>query len=186
MTNLTKTKSQSQINSTLLLLVLSAMFAALIAVVTAFIKIPSPLGYTHAGDSMIYLAACVLPAPYGVAAAAIGGGLADLLAGYPHWAIPTAIIKSLNVVPFIIARYYLKKKDRDNKIITVPTIISIIPTSAVTIFGYLFANALLYDWASAIAEMPTCWVQPTAGAVLYLVVGIALDKMNFKSKLKFK
>lgn len=163
---------------------MSAMFAALTAVTTAFIKIPSLLGYTHAGDSMIYLAACVLPAPYSILSAAIGGGLADLIAGYPHWAIPTALIKALNVVPFIVARHYLKKRNKDNKIITAPTALMIIPTSAVTIFGYLIANALLYDWASAVAELPTCWIQPLAGAVIYVVLGVALDKLNFKNKIR--
>ena len=81
---------------------ITAMFAALITVTTAYIKIPAPLGYAHAGDSMIYLAASILPGPFGFAAAAIGGGLADLLAGYPQWAIPTAIIKALNVLPFFL------------------------------------------------------------------------------------
>ena len=65
-------------------LAITAMFAALITVTTAFIKIPAPLGYVHAGDSMIYLAASVLPEPLGFLAAAVGGGLADLLAGYPQ------------------------------------------------------------------------------------------------------
>ena len=72
---------------------ITAMFAALITVTTAYVKIPAPLGYAHAGDSMIYLSASVLPGPLGFAAASIGGGLADLLAGYPQWAIPTAIIQ---------------------------------------------------------------------------------------------
>ena len=88
---------------------LTAMFAALIAVTTAFIKIPAPLGYAHAGDSMVYLAACVLPAPFNFIAAAIGGATADLLAGYAVWAIPSAIIKALNVLPFFIVRIILKR-----------------------------------------------------------------------------
>ena len=33
------------------------MLAALIVVTTAYIKVPAPLGYTHVGDSMVYLAA---------------------------------------------------------------------------------------------------------------------------------
>ena len=56
---------------------MTAMFAALITITTAYVKIPAPLGYAHAGDSMIYLSASVLPGPLGFAAAAIGGGLAD-------------------------------------------------------------------------------------------------------------
>ncbi len=68
-------------------LAVTAMFAALITAATAFIKIPAPLGYAHAGDSVIYLAACILPAPFGFIAASVGGALADLLSGYAVWAI---------------------------------------------------------------------------------------------------
>ena len=38
-------------------LVLSAMFAALIFVLTAYLHIPSHTGYTHVGDAFIYMAA---------------------------------------------------------------------------------------------------------------------------------
>ena len=61
---------------------MSAMFAALVTVTTAFIKIPTPVGgYVHPGDSMVYLAASVLPGPFGLIAAAVGGALADLISG---------------------------------------------------------------------------------------------------------
>ncbi len=96
-------------------LAVTAMFAALITAATAFIKIPAPLGYAHAGDSVIYLAACILPAPFGFIAASVGGALADLLSGYAVWAIPTAVIKALNVLPFFLARKYLQKKGRDTR-----------------------------------------------------------------------
>lgn len=61
----------------LLNLVKAAVFAALIAVMTAYIKFNTGIndGYLHFGDSMIYLAACILPLPYAMAAAAIGGFL---------------------------------------------------------------------------------------------------------------
>ena len=86
----TISKSKSKIN--VKLIAITAMCAALVTVTTAFIKIPSMFGYSHAGDSMIYLAASILPGPYGIIASSIGGALADLISGYPQWAIPTAII----------------------------------------------------------------------------------------------
>ena len=63
------------------LLIMSALFAAAIAVMTAYLlHIPIPTGgYIHVGDALIYLAACLLPAPYAVGAAMVGAGLADLL-----------------------------------------------------------------------------------------------------------
>ena len=102
MTAKTVSKTDSKYN--VKLIAITAMCAALITVTTAFIKIPSPLGYSHAGDSMIYLAASILPGPFGIIASSIGGALADLISGYPHWAIPTAIIKAVNAVPFVLCR----------------------------------------------------------------------------------
>ena len=63
------------------LLTTTALFAAAITVMTAYmLHIPLPTGgYIHLGDALIYLAACLLPVPYAAAAAAVGAGLADLL-----------------------------------------------------------------------------------------------------------
>ena len=49
MTAKTVSKTDSKYN--VKLIAITAMCAALITVTTAFIKIPSPLGYSHAGDS---------------------------------------------------------------------------------------------------------------------------------------
>ena len=82
-------------------LVLAALFAAAIAVTTAYLlHIPIPTGGSiHLGDALIYLAACLLPVPFAVGAAAVGAGLADLLTA-PMWVIPTLIIKAIVVLPF--------------------------------------------------------------------------------------
>ena len=111
----TNALNKSKIN--VKLITITAMFAALITITTAFIKIPSPLGYSHAGDSVIYLAASILPGPYGIIAASVGGALADIISGYAHWALPTAIIKALKAVPFVICGIILKKYKKDDKII---------------------------------------------------------------------
>ena len=81
-------------------IVIAAMFAAMIAVMTAFVQIKTPTGgYVHLGDSMIYLTASFLPLPFAVAASAIGGGIADLLV-YPETIVYTVIIKAVNAVFF--------------------------------------------------------------------------------------
>lgn len=178
MINKTKTMQKSTLN--IKLLAATAMFAALVTVATAFIKIPSMFGYTHPGDSMIYLAASILPGPYGILAASIGGALADLISGYPQWAIPTAIIKALNAVPFVLCSLALKNKHSNNKIITLPSLLMLVPTSSVTIFGYFIANTLMYSYAGAVAELATWWLQPGLGAIIFVLIGITLDKMKFK------
>ena len=180
MSNLSKNRAVSE---QIKYAVITAMFAALITVTTAYIKIPAPLGYAHAGDSMIYLAASVLPGPLGFAAAAIGGGLADLLAGYPQWAIPTAIIKALNVLPFFLIKLALKNSPKLDKIISLPNLLMLIPTTIVTIGGYFVANALLYDTAAAIAEILPNLVQASVGAGIFIVLGTSLDAVHFKSRI---
>ena len=180
MSNLSKNRAVSE---QIKYAVITAMFAALITVTTAYIKIPAPLGYAHAGDSMIYLAASVLPGPLGFAAAAVGGGLADLLAGYPQWAIPTAIIKALNVLPFFLIKLALKNSPKLDKIISLPNLLMLIPTTIVTIGGYFVANALLYDTAAAIAEILPNLVQASVGAGLFIVLGTSLDAAHFKSRI---
>lgn len=81
---------------------LTGLMAAMITLMTAYIcHIPIGLngGYLHFGDSLIYLAAALLPTPYALAAAAIGGGLADLLT-VPLWLPATIVIKPLIALPF--------------------------------------------------------------------------------------
>ncbi|MBR3536623.1 MAG: ECF transporter S component, partial [Oscillospiraceae bacterium] len=60
----------------------TAMFTAIITVLTACFQIKTVNdGYIHFGDSMIYLAACLLPAPYAIFAGSVGGAMADILSG---------------------------------------------------------------------------------------------------------
>ena len=77
----------------------------------------------------------------------------------------------------------MKKRGKDEKIISLSSLLMLIPTTIVTIGGYFIANGLMYDFAAAIAELPTCWLQPGVGALIFIVVGIGLDKINFKKKL---
>ena len=80
-----------------LLLCITGLFAAMITLMTGFIlHIPYGAngGYIHFGDALIYIAASILPRPYAIAAAVIGGGLADLMTA-PIWAPATIIIKFL-------------------------------------------------------------------------------------------
>ena len=74
------------------LIVMIALFSALITVMTAFIKIPTPLGYIHIGDAFIFAAAMLL-GPYAAIPAMIGSGLADFITAYFMY-IPVTILIS--------------------------------------------------------------------------------------------
>ena len=91
-------------------LVLSSLVAALICAATALIKLPTPLGYIHAGDAPVVLAA-YLPSPtYGFLAAGIGSCLADIFSGYAIYAPVTFLIKGgMVLVIYWIQKFPLKK-----------------------------------------------------------------------------
>ena len=132
---------------------------------------------------MVYLAGCLL-GPFGAISAAIGGGLADVLAGAPVWAIPTAIIKACNAVPFILAtNYYIKKKGQF-KIINWYTIPMVVVSGLITIFGYLLAEGLMYSFPSALTSVPFNIVQAVGSAIVFIIVGLALDAVKINKYLK--
>ena len=168
------TKSKSM--TALLNLVKAAVFAALIAVMTAYIKFNTGIndGYLHFGDSMIYLAACILPLPYAMAA--------DILAGAAAWAPFTAIIKALNVLPFALV-YTCHATKSPNKILNKTTAFMPLVSGLITIFGYLLAEGLLYSFPTALTSVPFSIIQAVGSAIIYYIAAPALDKVKFKTKL---
>ncbi len=107
---------QNKINSDnkLLMICMTAMFAALICVATMVIQIPSPLGgYVNFGDCFILVAAWVLGPVYGFAAGGIGSALADALTGYAHYIPGTFVIKGLiAVMAALIVHAFIKRAEK--------------------------------------------------------------------------
>lgn len=168
-------------NSKLFKVCLTGLMAALIAVFTAFVKIPTGInnGYLHFGDSVIYLAGCIV-GPFGIISAAIGGALADIMAGVAVWAVPTAIIKALNCLPFVLAtRYYIKKKDCF-KIVNAYTVAMTVVSALITIFGYLLAESLMYSFPTALTSVPFSIVQAVGSGVIFVLMGKALEKAKIE------
>ncbi|MDE5993878.1 MAG: TIGR04002 family protein [Oscillospiraceae bacterium] len=163
---------------------LTALFAALTATATAFIKINTGIneGYIHFGDSIIYLGACILPLPYACLAAAIGGSIADLLSGAAVWAPITAVIKALNVLPFAVM-YSAKITKNPNKIVNKATAAMPVFSGIITVFGYLVAESLMYNFASALTSVPFSIIQAVGSATLFWLLGALLDRINFKNRL---
>lgn len=157
-------------------LCLTGLLAAMIAVFTAFVKIPTGInnGYLHFGDSMIYLAGCIV-GPFGIISAAIGGALADILAGAAMWAVPTAIIKAFNCLPFVLASRIYKKKNGEQKIVNTYTVLMTVVSAFVTVFGYLLAESLLYSFPTALTSVPFSLVQSAGSAIIFVLIGKALD-----------
>lgn len=158
-------------------LTITGLMAAMITIMTAYIcHIPTGVngGYIHFGDSIIYLAAALLPTPYALAAAAIGGGLADLLTS-PMWAPATIVIKMLITIPFT---------NKSSKIITPRNVIASVIAYLISGISYFLAECLLLGTGTAlIASMSGNLIQSGGSAVFFIIFGLALDRIHAKSRL---
>ena len=173
-----------KVNKNTKYIALTALFAALVcALTTVHLPLPSEAGYVHFGDGMIYLAANFLPAPFAMAAAAIGGALADVIFGYFNWAPFTFVIKAVNAVPFILCFKYMKKNKE--KIVSWQTILMCVASGLVTLVLYFFASWVVYgSAATALLDVPGSIVQALGSAVIYILVGAALDATSIKKRFK--
>ena len=165
----------------LLKITYTAIFTAIILLATSVIKFSTGLGegYIHLGDSFVYLTACVLPFPYCLVAGALGGALADILSGYAIWAVPTMIIKMLNVIPFAL----VCRKYKSSKILSKQTVLMAVVSGIVTIAGYFVAECFLYSVASATLSLIGNTIQAVASGIIFVIIAKAVDKINLKSKI---
>lgn len=157
--------------------VLTGLFAAIITLMTAFIfHIPYGAngGYIHFGDALIYLAACLLPKPYALAAAAIGGGMADLLTA-PMWAPATILIKMLIVLPFT---------SREGRMLCPRNVIASFIAAPVSIIGYYLAEGLLFgSYLAPAASILGNVVQAVGSAVIFWILAATLEKAHLKQRI---
>ena len=154
----------------------AGIMAALITLMTAYIchiPVGTNGGYIHFGDSLIYLAAVLLPRPYALAAAAIGGGLADLLTA-PMWAPATIIIKMLITLPFT---------NKSNKIVSTRNVIAAIVAYFISGISYFLAEYLIFGtWSVFLTSMAGSLIQSGGSAIFFLIFGVALDKAHIKGR----
>lgn len=157
------------------LMCISGIFAALVFIITAYLHIPTYNGYVHCGDGFIILAACILPTPYAVAVGAVGAMLADLLTGFAIWAPGSMVIKSLVALIFSAGA---------KKIITTVNLIMLFPAALISTVGYYFYESLITgNLAAPLAGIPGSVVQAVASSVVFVALGLAMDKYNLKVKL---
>lgn len=160
-------------------LAITGIFATIITLMTAYIcHIPIGFngGYVHFGDTMIYLAAALLPRPYAMLAAMIGGGLADLLTA-PLW-IPATVMIKLGIACLFT--------NKTNKIITPRNIGATIIAYFISGFGYLIAEYFIFGNAAIVTSLVGNFIQSVGSAIFFLIIGSALDKVHIKTKLALK
>lgn len=155
-------------------LVTSALMAAIICLVTGYIlHIPvGNAGYVHVGDAIIYLSAAILPLPYALACSAIGAGLADFTTGAFIWVVPTVIIKPILVLFF---------SNKSDKIITVRNVAAAFIAGIVGALLYMLAEGIIFgNMKAAFVLTGMGLIQPVGSFVVFIIIGIVLDKVNFK------
>ncbi len=153
---------------------MTGFMAALILIMTAYIcHIPVGMngGYIHFGDAVIYLAAVLLPRSYALTAAAIGGGMADLLTA-PIWAPATIVIKMLIVLLF---------SNKTAKIVTPRNILATVFAYFISGLGYFLAEYILFgNWAVLFVSLFSSLLQSAGSAVFFMMFGYTLDKVHIK------
>ncbi|WP_251317774.1 TIGR04002 family protein [Flintibacter muris] len=158
------------------LLTITALFAAAIAVMTAYmLHIPIPTGgYIHLGDALIYLAACLLPLPYAAAAAAVGAGLADLLTA-PMWVLPTLVIKAVLVL------FFTSKGERllCRRNLAAVVIAGLFSPTAYALAGCAMAGTM----AAFVPQFLGTLVQGIGSGALFIVIAPALDGVKLKERM---
>lgn len=191
---LSNTRSEKMKDKKLKMMIFTALFAAMTFALTFSVKLPMPGGgYIHLGDAMIYLSACILPTPFAMLAAGVGGAMADFAGGYAIYVVPTLIIKALIAIPF---------SSKSSKILTTRNVVASIGAGAITIVGYYFAKLVLVSMASsrsffdtingifqsknllsALASVPENIIQSVGSAILFVIIAFALDKIKIKERI---
>lgn len=156
----------NSIRKSVSLTVVAGLFVALIFVGTFFLKLSTGIGYIHAGDGFILIAASLLPTPLAMTVAAVGGGLSDLLSGYTVFIPATVVIKALSCCFFGF---------RSKRLICKRNILAVAFALAVNVIGYyLYGSLLQGNFIVCLYELPLNIIQELIAAILFFsFAGIA-------------
>lgn len=160
-------------------IVLTALFAALTCVATMFIHIPTPTaGYVHLGDGFVLLSAFLLGPVHGMISAGIGSMLADILSGYPSYAVGTLIIKGLvALVAGLIYRTFNKEENLSRQVIRI--VIASICGEIIMVLGYFAYSGIFLGYGlGAAAEIPGNLGQGAFGIIISAILTPVLLKSN--------
>ncbi len=157
-------------------LVLCGLAIALVAVTTLAVRIPNPAhGYVNFGDSMIFALALLGGPVLAAATGGLGSALADLLAGYPQWIIPTFLVKGIEglLAGLLAGRLAARLKH-------LPTMLRAVAGLAVAgiwmVAGYFLSATAMYGFAAAVANIPGDLVQAGVSVPIALLLAWLLYK----------
>lgn len=155
-------------------IVLNGLMIALVCIATMTIQIPTPgtNGYVNIGDAVIFITSILFGPLGGMLAGGIGSAMADLLSGYPHWAIFTLIIKGLE-------GYLVGIICKQNNTI-VKNILSTISGALIMVVGYFLAGAILKgSFVVSAASIPSNIIQGVVSIVIAVPLSLSLKNVKY-------
>ncbi len=145
-----------------------ALVASVVVVATHFLKVPTPTGYVHLGDGVIYGAALAFGASFAAVSGGIGSALADIVGGYAVWAPWTLIIKA--VAGYLIGKIGCgQSRQRQTA--------AAIAGAAWTVAGYAVVSSIMYSPAAALGESLANLVQVGSGVLIGLFLAPILSRI---------
>ena len=157
-------------------LVRAALMAAIVMALTLIVlPLPMSQGYINLGDAGIYAAVVAVGGIWGVAAAALGSALADVILGWAIYAPATFLIKGLAA---FFAMLLLKKAKGGWRVL------GLVGCGMFIACGYLLYEGLfVYDSiAAALVNLPFNLIQGVVGAALGYALISFLEKLHLDAK----
>jgi uncharacterized membrane protein len=138
---------------------LTAIMTAIVLVLTSLIRVPTPAkGYAHLGDTGVFFSAFALGPWVGAAAGGLGTALADILGGYPQWAVFSLLIHGFQGW---IAGWLVRRVAGLAGLISAAVVGGLI-----VVAGYFLAGWVLVGIGDAVAEIVPNILQVSIGAAL--------------------
>ena len=160
----------------------TAMFTAVVFLLTTLVQIPMPLGggYINLGEAGIYICAAMCGPVSGAFAGGVGSALADISTGYAFWALPTFIIKCAE--GFIVGKF----AQNTSKYICAKTNIGMLIAGIVMILAYFGSRFIVVAGNTVQASVVAAGMnvfQIAAGIICANIVLAAFDKAKFRLKI---
>ena len=138
---------------------LTGIMTAMVLLLTSLIKVPTPArGYAHLGDTGVFFSAFALGPWVGAAAGGLGTALADLLGGYPQWAVFSLLIHGLEGW----AAGWLVRRVAGSAGLILAAVVG----GVIVVAGYFLAGWILVGIGDAVAEIVPNILQVSIGAAL--------------------
>ena len=153
----------------------TALFSALIFVLTSFVAIPyaGGAGYFNFSDTLILFASAYFGPEVGIIAGIVGASLSDLYLGFANCIPFTILAKGLEGIVFSLLFYFLRKRKYLKNI-------SFFIAPLFMVASYIPYYLIYDDGAGAVALLSSCYdlIQASISAILSFLIFHVLIKFK--------